>query len=67
METYLDTTLIDGRVGTFGSGEIDLGVWGEDIVWVSSLREVPTLLKMGICVSFCIYALWLKEAYCLAT
>ena len=40
---YLDTVLIDGRVGTLRRGKIDLDVWGENVEGVCGFREVPAL------------------------
>lgn len=43
MWTYLDTVLINGRVRAFGSRKVNLCMRCENIVRVSSLREIPAL------------------------
>ena len=43
-----DGVLVDGRVGAFGGGEVDLGVWGEDVVGVGGFGEVPALVAVAV-------------------
>jgi len=42
-ECYLDAALVNWWVGSLGRGKVDVGVGGEDVVWVSGFWDVPSL------------------------
>ena len=44
---YLDAPFVDGRVGAFGGGKVDLGMRSKDVVRMGCFREVPALRSVS--------------------